>query len=104
MSGELPVGFAAATDAFVTAVAAKGEALATRKASQNALAAFARELPELFGGSADLAHSNLTTHPLTQPITRDPAGNSIFYGVREFGMTAIANGIALHGIQKIRPG
>ncbi len=104
VSGELPVGFAAATDAFVTAVAAKGEALATRKASQNALAAFARELPELFGGSADLAHSNLTTHPLTQPITRDPAGNSIFYGVREFGMTAIANGIALHGIQKIRPG
>ena len=69
--GELPAGFAAATDAFVTAVAAKGETIATRKASQNALAAFARELPELFGGSADLAHSNLTVHPLTQPITRD---------------------------------
>ncbi len=97
VSGDLPVDFAAAADAFVTAVAAKGEALATRKASQNALAAFARELPELFGGSADLAHSNLTTHPLTRPITRDPAGNTIFYGVREFGMTAIANGIAVHG-------
>ena len=54
-------------------------------------------LPELLGGSADLAHSNLTTHPLTLPITRDPAGNTIFYGVREFGMTAIANGLALHG-------
>ena len=97
MRGELPAGFAAASDAFVTAVAATGETVATRKASQNALAAFARKLPELFGGSADLTHSNLTTHPLTLPITRDPAGNSIFYGVREFGMTAIANGIALHG-------
>lgn len=95
--GELPADFSAAADAFVTSVAAKGETLATRKAGQNALAAFARVLPELFGGSADLAHSNLTVHPLTQPITRDPAGNSIFYGVREFGMTAIANGIALHG-------
>ncbi len=54
-------------------------------------------MPELLGGSADLAHSNLTVHPLTQPITRTAAGNTIFYGVREFGMTAIANGIALHG-------
>jgi transketolase len=97
MRGELPVDFAAASDAFVTEVAATGATLATRAASQNALSAFARELPELFGGSADLAHSNLTTHPLTRPITRDPAGNSIFYGVREFGMTAVANGIALHG-------
>ena len=95
--GELPAEFAAVADAFVAAAAAKGEALATRKASQNALAAFARELPEMFGGSADLTHSNLTIHPLSQPITRDPAGNTIFYGVREFGMTAIANGIALHG-------
>ena len=97
MRAALPESFATASDAFVAAVVAKGETVATRKASQNAIAAFARELPELFGGSADLAHSNLTTHPLTQPITRDPAGNSIFYGVREFGMTAIANGIALHG-------
>ena len=95
--GDLPAGFSVAADAFVAAVAAKGDTLATRKASQNALAAFAGELPELFGGSADLAHSNLTTHPLSQPITRNPAGNSVFYGVREFGMTAIANGIALHG-------
>ncbi len=97
LGGESPADFSAAADAFTNAVAAKGEALATRKASQNAIAAFARELPELFGGSADLTHSNLTSHPLARPITRDPAGNSIFYGVREFGMTAIANGIALHG-------
>jgi transketolase len=97
MRGELPASFAEIANDFVGTVAGKGETLATRKASQNALAAFAREVPELLGGSADLAHSNLTTHPLSQPITRDPAGNTIFYGVREFGMTAIANGIALHG-------
>ena len=97
VKGELPAGFAETAAAFIADVARKGETLATRKASQNALAAFARTLPELFGGSADLAHSNLTTHPLTRPITRDPAGNTIFYGVREFGMTAIANGLALHG-------
>ena len=97
MNGTLPAGFAKVAVEFVAGVALKGETLATRKASQNAIAAYARELPELLGGSADLAHSNLTTHPLTAPITRDPAGNTIFYGVREFGMTAIANGIALHG-------
>jgi transketolase len=97
VNGALPAGFAKAASDFVAGVALKGETLATRKASQNAIAAFARELPELLGGSADLAHSNLTNHPLTSPITRDPAGNTIFYGVREFGMTAIANGIALHG-------
>lgn len=97
LRGELPKDFAAAADEFVTAVAAKSGASATRKASQNTLAAFADKLPELFGGSADLAHSNLTIHSLSQPITRNAAGNSIFYGVREFGMTAIANGIALHG-------
>jgi transketolase len=82
---------------LISACAAKGESLATRKAGQNALASFAKTSPELFGGSADLAHSNLTIHPLTQPVTRNPAGNTIFYGVREFGMAAIANGIALHG-------
>ncbi|MBI3434830.1 MAG: transketolase [Proteobacteria bacterium] len=93
----LPPGFADAARQRVAAVAAKGETIASRKAGQNALAALAGELPELFGGSADLAHSNLTTHNLTRPITRDAAGNTIFYGVREFAMTAIANGIALHG-------
>jgi len=95
--GELPPGFATVARELISAAVVKGETLATRKASQNALSAFSRELPELFGGSADLAHSNLTSHPLAQPITRDPSGNTIFYGVREFGMTAIANGIALHG-------
>jgi transketolase len=97
ISGTLPAGFAAAADALLAESAANGAPQATRKASQTSLAAFARALPELFGGSADLAHSNLTVHPRTQPITRDPAGNTVFYGVREFGMTAIANGIALHG-------
>jgi transketolase len=81
----------------VAAAAAKNESEATRKSSQTVLAAFAEVLPELLGGSADLAHSNLTVHPLSQPITRTPAGNTIYYGVREFGMTAVANGIALHG-------
>ena len=73
------------------------KAIATRKASQNALAALSQALPELFGGSADLSHSNLTNHPLTKPITRDAAGNTVFFGVREFGMAAISNGLALHG-------
>jgi len=94
---ELPDDFAAISAELVTKTAAKADTIATRKASQNAIAALASKLPELFGGSADLAHSNLTLHPLSQPITRDPAGNTIFYGVREFGMAAITNGIALHG-------
>jgi transketolase len=95
--GKLPTGFADAADQFVANIASKGEALATRKASQNSLATLATKLPELIGGSADLAHSNLTMHELSRPITRDPSGNTIFFGVREFGMTAIANGIAVHG-------
>lgn len=97
LQGTLGAEFAASADALVSACVAKGESLATRKASQNALTSFAKTLPELFGGSADLAHSNLTVHPLTQPVTRNAAGNTIFFGVREFGMAAIANGIALHG-------
>jgi len=94
---ELPGDFGETAANLVATSAAKAETIATRKASQNALSALALALPELIGGSADLAHSNLTNHPLSRPITRDPAGNTIFYGVREFGMTAIANGIALHG-------
>ena len=93
----LPDDFANFAEDIVAKTAAKGESIATRKASQNALAALSQALPELFGGSADLSHSNLTNHPLTSPITRDPAGNTVFFGVREFGMAAIANGIALHG-------
>jgi transketolase len=94
---ELPNDFATTAPELIAATAAKGETIATRKASQNALAALAKALPELIGGSADLAASNLTTHPLSKPITRDPAGNMIFFGVREFGMAAIASGLALHG-------
>jgi transketolase len=97
VAGDLASEFAATADALIATCAAKGETIATRKASQNALTSFAKVLPELFGGSADLAHSNLTVHPLTLPVTRDPSGNTVFFGVREFGMAAIANGIALHG-------
>jgi len=97
IQSELPGDFANLADDLVAKTAAKTESIATRKASQNALAALSQALPELFGGSADLSHSNLTNHPLTSPITRDPAGNTVFFGVREFGMAAIANGIALHG-------
>ena len=94
---ELPADFRTAASELIAATAAKADTIATRKASQNVLTSLAPRLPELLGGSADLAQSNLTNHPLSRAITRDPAGNTIFYGVREFGMTAIANGIALHG-------
>ncbi|MDK9698242.1 MAG: transketolase [Siculibacillus sp.] len=96
MDGELSPAFAAASLVALTAAEAAGT-VATRKASQIALGAFADHCPEMFGGSADLAHSNLTTHPKGVPVSRDPAGNQVFFGVREFGMSAIANGIALHG-------
>jgi transketolase len=97
ISCELPHDFPRLAGDLVAKTDAKGETIATRKASQNALAALAKVLPELIGGSADLAGSNLTMHPLSKPITRDPAGNTIFFGVREFGMAAISNGLALHG-------
>ncbi|MFD2180536.1 transketolase [Rhodoplanes azumiensis] len=96
LAGDLPAGFAEAAAAALAAETAAG-AVATRKAGQIALTEFAKALPELLGGSADLAHSNLTFHPKSVPVTRDPAGNQILFGVREFGMAAIANGIALHG-------
>ncbi len=73
------------------------ESIASRKASQNALEAFGKLLPEFIGGSADLAPSNLTMWSGSKPINEDSAGNYIHYGVREFGMSAIMNGIALHG-------
>jgi transketolase len=84
-------------DAAATALAGAAQKVATRKSGQIALAAFAPAAPELLGGSADLTHSNLTFHSGSVPITEDPAGNQISFGVREFGMAAIANGIALHG-------
>ena len=95
--GDLPSDFAATAAELVSATAAEAPSIASRKASQNALSALAKALPELIGGSADLTHSNLTHHQLTEPITRNPAGNTILFGVREFAMTAIANGLALHG-------
>ncbi len=97
LAGDLSDAFAPAFAAALEAAIAKRESIATRKASQQALAALAPAVPEFLGGSADLAHSNLTTYPGATPVTRDPAGNQVLYGVREFGMSAIANGIALHG-------
>ncbi len=98
MQGELPINWTAAADAAIKKIAAAGETIATRKASLVALNAFAPNLPELAGGSADLTGSNLTRHAGSVPISgADAAGNYIYFGVREFGMTAICNGISLHG-------
>ncbi len=96
-SGELPSGFANRAREAIVAAGAKTDTIATRKAGQGALALFAKQVPELMGGSADLTHSNLVAHPGSRPLTRDAAGNQVLFGVREFGMVAIANGIALHG-------
>lgn len=97
-AGELPADFSEKADAFVRECQAKAENIASRKASQNTIAAFAPLLPEIMGGSADLAGSNLTLWGGAKGLTADDAsGNYIYYGVREFGMSAIMNGIALHG-------
>ena len=98
IAGELPADFAEKAAAYVQAVASKGETIASRKASQNALNAFGPLLPEFLGGSADLAGSNLTLWKGCQGVSaEDASGNYMFYGVREFGMSAIMNGVALHG-------
>ncbi|MBX8597282.1 transketolase [Pseudomonas cichorii] len=98
MSGELPADFAEKSAAYVAEVNAKGETIASRKASQNALGAFGPLLPEILGGSADLAGSNLTIWKGCKSITGEDAnGNYLHYGVREFGQAAMMNGIALHG-------
>lgn len=97
LAGDLPADFAAKADAYIAEVNAKAETIATRKASQNAIQAFAPQLPEILGGSADLAGSNLTLWKGAEGVESNPAGNYVHYGVREFGMTAIANGVALHG-------
>ncbi|MBK8638583.1 MAG: transketolase [Chromatiaceae bacterium] len=98
MAGDLPADWAEKSDAFVAAVVAKAETIASRKASQNALDGFGPLLPELLGGSADLAGSNLTIWKGCKGVSRtDASGNYIYYGVREFGMSAIMNGAALHG-------
>ena len=98
LAGELPADFSEKADAWIADVAAKGETIASRKASQNALNSLGPILPEFMGGSADLAGSNLTLWSGSKAITaEDASGNYLHYGVREFGMSAIMNGIALHG-------
>ncbi|NGR09140.1 transketolase [bacterium SGD-2] len=101
MAGELPADFAQQAQQFIAATNEKAETVATRKASQLALTAYARMLPEMLGGSADLTGSNLTDWKGVAPVRageeRIQAGRHINYGVREFGMAAIMNGIALHG-------
>ncbi|MEJ2478882.1 MAG: transketolase [Acidihalobacter sp.] len=97
LNNELVADFDAKADAFIKSVAEKGETIASRKASQNAIKGFA-EFTEFMGGSADLAGSNLTLWPEARPMRAStPDANYINYGVREFAMTAIVNGIALHG-------
>jgi transketolase len=98
MAGELPADFEEKASAFIREVAQKGENIASRKASQNCLNFFGPLLPELLGGSADLAGSNLTLWSGCKPVVaEDASGNYMYYGVREFGMAAIMNGVALHG-------
>ncbi|CAM5790758.1 transketolase [Rhizobacter fulvus] len=97
MQGDLPPGFEAQLAQVLPRLAADAQAVATRRASQLALNAFAPGLPELFGGSADLTGSNLTDFTGHVAAGRDRLGNHLSYGVREFGMAAIMNGIALHG-------
>ncbi|QQE94016.1 transketolase [Providencia rettgeri] len=97
MNGELPANFDVEAKQFVENLQQNPANIASRKASQNALEAFGKVLPEFMGGSADLAPSNLTMWSGSKALNVDLAGNYIHYGVREFGMSAIMNGIALHG-------
>jgi len=97
ITGELPADFSAQAQAYIDECQAKGEVVASRKASQNTLNAFGPLLPEFLGGSADLAGSNLTLWKGCEGVSdQDAAGNYLFYGVREFAMSAMMNGIALH--------
>ena len=98
LAGELPETFVQEADAYIRRCQEEGESVASRKASQNCLNAYGPLLPELLGGSADLAGSNLTLWSGSVGVSAEQAsGNYIYYGVREFGMAAIMNGIALHG-------
>ncbi len=98
LAGELPADWAQVSEAFIGQCAEKGESPATRKASQNTLNAYGAVLPEFLGGSADLTPSNLTAHKGSVLITHTVVdGNYLSYGVREFGMSAIMNGMTLHG-------
>jgi transketolase len=98
LAGELPANFAAQADAYIHKLQVDGPVVGSRKASQMTLDAFGPLLPELIGGSADLAGSNLTIWKGSKDVnSADAAANYIYYGVREFGMSAISNGLALHG-------
>ena len=98
MKGELPANWSAGADAFVSDTNSKAETKATRQASLASIEGYAALLPEIFGGSADLGCSNLTEWSGYKPMRADkPTANYINYGVREFGMSAIMNGVALHG-------
>ena len=97
MHGELPPTWGETQSAFVAAQAAKAETVATRKASQQALETYAKALPELIGGAADLTGSVFTNWSGSTPVSHDSPGNYVNFGVREFAMSAIANGLALHG-------
>ena len=97
MRGDLPAGFAQRVRELIAVAKQKAQTVATRKASQDAIEGIAPILPELIGGSADLAGSNLTLWSGSRAITAQSGGNYLYYGVREFGMAAIMNGIALHG-------
>ena len=97
MAGDLPANFADIANNIVASANAKAETVATRKASQLAIEGFAAQIPEMLGGSADLTGSNLTNWSGSKALSDIRGGNYINYGVREFGMTAIATGIALHG-------
>ena len=97
MAGELPANWKEASEAMIADTNAKGESLASRQASQKCIAALAPTLPEFLGGSADLTGSNLTSCGDFKHVSGKEMGNYISYGVREFGMYAIMNGMALHG-------
>lgn len=97
MAGDLPDDWSKHVEELIARVNAKEETIASRKASQNAIEGLAPALPELVGGSADLAGSNLTLWSGSKGITQKNGGNYIYYGVREFGMSAIMNGMSLHG-------
>jgi len=97
IAGELPKDWKERSAGILAAVNQKAETIATRKASQNAIEALGAALPELIGGSADLASSNLTMWSGSRGVSASGGGNYIYYGVREFGMAAISNGLTLHG-------
>src|SRR4029078_11175507 len=97
IAGTLPADFTRVVEAVVAKQSGKAEAVATRKASQQAIEVFAAHLPEMVGGSADLTGSVFTNWSGSTAVTREAAGNYVNFGVREFAMAAIANGLALHG-------